>query len=342
VILKGHHFVLKLLRIGSAVVAGITCGGVGLTLTRRKVPPFITWLQRKRRSMTIWKNYCLAKSLPEALQALADAPGPARLIAGGTDLLLDLQQGRHPPVHTLVDVTRIPEMTILEIRQDRLFVGGAVPLNQVVDSPLIQQHAQALYEAASLIGGPQVRNTATLGGNVAHALPAGDGTIALLALEAMAEVASQQGCRSVPMRELFLGPGRSALQERGEVLVGFYLPLHKPGYGSAFQRIMRPQGVAIAILNMAVWVYREGDLIADLRIAVGPSGPMPFRALAAEQSLRSQPFSQSGIERALEALLGEARFRTSPHRATVVYRQEMARVLLEDTLQTAWQRSVEE
>jgi carbon-monoxide dehydrogenase medium subunit len=157
----------------------------------------------------------------------------------------------------------------------------------------------------------------------------------------MAEVASQQGCRLVPMRDLFLGPGRSALQASTEVLVGFYLPLCMPGHGSAFQRIMRPQGVAIAILNMAVWVYREGDRIADVRIAVGPSGPMPFRALAAEQSLRSQPFSQSGIERALEALLGEARFRTSPHRATVVYRQEMARVLLEDTLQTAWQRSVE-
>jgi CO/xanthine dehydrogenase FAD-binding subunit len=341
VILKGLHFVLKLQHIGSAVVAGIPCGGVGLTLTRRKVPPFITWLQRKRRSMTIWKNYYLPKSLPEALQALADAPGPARLIAGGTDLLLDLQQGRHPPVHTLIDVTRIPEMTALEIRQDRLFVGGAVPLNQVVGSSLVQRHAQALSEAASLIGGPQVRNTATLGGNVAHALPAGDGTIALLALDALAEVASQQGCRLVPMRDLFIGPGRSALQPRGEVLVGFYLPLRKPWHGSAFQRIMRPQGVAIAILNMAVWLHREADRIVDVHIAVGPSGPTPFRALAAEGSLRSQPFSQAGIERALEALLDEARFRTSPHRATIVYRREMAWVLLEDSLQQAWQRAVE-
>ena len=164
--------------------------------------------------MTIWTNYCLAKSLPEALQALADAPGPARLIAGGTDLLLDLQQGRHPPLNTLVDVTRIPEMTALEIRQDRLYVGAAVPLNQVVASALVQEHAQALYEAASLIGGPQVRNTATLGGNVAHALPAGDGTIALLALDALAEVASQKGCRLVPIQDLFIGPGRSALQDR--------------------------------------------------------------------------------------------------------------------------------
>jgi CO/xanthine dehydrogenase FAD-binding subunit len=94
-------------------------------------------------------------------------------------------------------------------------------------------------------------------------------------------------------------------------------------------------------LNMAVWLHREADRIVDVHIAVGPSGPTPFRALAAEGSLRSQPFSQAGIERALEALLDEARFRTSPHRATIVYRREMAWVLLEDSLQQAWQRAVE-
>jgi carbon-monoxide dehydrogenase medium subunit len=292
--------------------------------------------------MTLWKNYHNAKSLIDALQALAEAPGPARLIAGGTDLLLDLQQARHPPVHTLVDVTRIPEMTALEIRQDRLFVGAAVPLNQVVASPIVQIHAQALFEAASLIGGPQVRNTATLGGNVAHALPAGDGTIALLALDALAEVASQQGCRLVPMQELFLGPGHSALQGRLEMLVGFHLPLRQSGQGSAFQRVMRPQGVAIAILNMAVWLHRAGERVMDLRIAVGPSGPTPSRALAAEQALCSQTLSDERIEQALEVLLGESRFRTSPHRATLTYRREMAGVLLKDTLQSAWQRADED
>lgn len=291
--------------------------------------------------MTLWKNYYNAKSLPDALQALADAPGPARLISGGTDLLLDLQQGRHPPVHTLIDVSHIPEMTVLEIRQDQLFVGAAAPISLVIASRIVNQNAQALVEAASLIGGPQVRNTATLGGNVAHALPAGDGTIALLALDALAEVANQQGCRLLPMQELFLGPGRSALQASCEVLVGFHLPLRHPGRGSAFRRIMRPQGVAIAILNMAVWLHREGDGVVDVRIAIGPSGPTPFRALAAEQALRSQTFSDERIEQALEALLRDARFRTSPHRATATYRQEMAGVLLRDTLQSAWQRAAD-
>lgn len=291
--------------------------------------------------MTFWKYYHLAKNIPDALHVLTQAPGPARLISGGTDLLLDLQQGRHSPVHTLVDVTHVPEMSIIEIRQDRLFVGAAVPLNSVVASPLVQRHGQVLVEAAGLIGGPQVRNTATLGGNVAHALPAGDGTIALLALEASAEVANQRGLRQVPMRELFLGPGRSALDPQNDMLVGFYLPLRSTGQGSAFKRVMRPQGVAIAILNSAVWVQREGERIAGIRIAMGPAGPTPFRALAAEETLRMQLMNEESVRRAIETLLAEARFRTSPHRATLEYRREMANILLTDTLTLAWHRTFE-
>jgi carbon-monoxide dehydrogenase medium subunit len=289
--------------------------------------------------MTIWNHYHLAKNIPDALEALSKAPGSARLVAGGTDLLLDLQQGRHPPIHTLVDITRVPEMTVLEVRREQLYVGAAVPLNQVVASPLVLQHAQALLEAAGLIGGPQVRNTATLGGNVAHALPAGDGTIALLALDAQAEIADLTGCRQVPLSELFAGPGRSTLDLRRELLAGFYLPLRQAGQASAFERVMRPQGVAIAILNLAVWLQRQDDLIADIRIAVGPSGPIPFRASAAEAALRSKPMGEGAITEAIQALLGEARFRTSPHRATAEYRQDMSGVLLRHTLAAAWERS---
>ncbi len=116
--------------------------------------------------MTFWQNYHLANDITDALQTLADAPGEASFIAGGTDLLLDIQQGRHPHVHTLIDVTQIPELCQLEVREKDLYIGAAVPLNRVKDSPVAQWHARALAEAAALIGGPQVRNTATLGGNV--------------------------------------------------------------------------------------------------------------------------------------------------------------------------------
>src|SRR5512142_775237 len=140
--------------------------------------------------MNLWQEYLLPTNLSQALQAFAEAPGPVLPIAGGTDLLLDLEQGHHAPVHTLVDVTSIAEMTVLEARGNELFVGAAVPVNRIVLDPLAGAHAQALTEACNLIAGPQVRNVATLGGNVAHALPAADGTIALLALSAQAEIAS--------------------------------------------------------------------------------------------------------------------------------------------------------
>jgi CO/xanthine dehydrogenase FAD-binding subunit len=289
--------------------------------------------------MTLWKEYYLPQNIDDALKSLASAPGPVSLVAGGTDLLLDLQQGRHAPVHTLVDVSAIQELKVLEIRQGRLFVGAAVPLNRIVASPLVAEHAQALVEAAGLIGGPQVRNTATLGGNVGHALPAADGTISLLALDAQAEIADAGGCRQVPLLELFLGPGRSTLVPGKEILVGFYLPLRASGEASAFRRVMRPQGVAIAILNMSVWVRRQEDLISEIRIGIGPAGTTPKRARSTEGILRGKPFAEQDLAQALDALLAETHFRTSPHRSTAEYRHHLAGVLLKETLSAAWDRT---
>jgi len=289
--------------------------------------------------MNLWQNYHLAQSVSDALQTLAAAPGDTQIIAGGTDLLLDLQQGRHDPVHTLVDVTAIPAMTALEIRDGELFIGAAVPHKKITTSPLIQEHCYALAVASGLIGGPQVRNTATIGGNIAHALPAADGTIALMALDAQAEVADVSETRRIPLTEVFLGPGKSSLDPKNEILTGFYMGLRQPGQASAFQRIMRPQGVAIAILNLAVWLHREGEILTDIRIAVGPSGPVPRRMLAAEDVLRGQALTDATLEAAYQTLLGEASFRTSKHRATKEYRQKMAEVLLAETLKDAFQRS---
>ena len=294
--------------------------------------------------MPFWKYYLLPETVNEALQALAEAPGPARLIAGGTDLLLDLQQGRHPPVDTLVDITSINELKSLEVREERLFIGAAVSVNKIVSSSLVKEHAQALVEACDLMGGPQVRNTATLGGNVAHALPAADGTIALLALNAQAEVARVEERCTMPVSDLFLGPGRSKLNPKRELLVGFYLPLRKEYEASAFKRVMRPQGVALPILNMAAWIRRSGEggnpeEVADLRLAVGPAGPTPRRAIAAERFLRGKTFDRSLFLPSLEVLLSESHFRTSPHRASADYRRHLTGVLLESALTTAWDRT---
>jgi xanthine dehydrogenase FAD-binding subunit len=288
--------------------------------------------------MNLWQEYKRPASIAEAVQDLTSAPGPALPIAGGTDLLLDLKQGRHTPVHTLVDLTFIPEMNALELRGDELFIGAAVPVNRIVLDPLVRLYAQALVEACDLIAGPQVRNTATLGGNVAHALPAADGTIALTALDTYAEIAGVTGTRRMPFTSLFLGPGRSAVDNNREIIVGFYLKQTHPGQDSAFKRIMRPQGVALPILNCAVWLERLGDVVREAHIALGPGGGTPFRATDAENILRGQPLNSETFDRSLTALLDQAHFRTSARRASAEYRRHIVGVLFKDTLEEAWSR----
>jgi carbon-monoxide dehydrogenase medium subunit len=296
--------------------------------------------------MNLWQNYIRPKNLSEAMDAFAHAPRPLVPIAGGTDLLLDLEQGRHSPVQTLLDVTSIEEMNRLEITGDELFIGASVPVNRVALDPLTVAHAQALTEACDLIAGPQVRNVATLGGNVAHALPAADGTIALLALDAEAEIASATGTRRIPFQELFLGPGKSSLKHGEELIVGFYIPTQKTlrdskslRVSSCFKRLMRPQGVALPILNCAVWLERENDTIKDIRIAVGPGGGTPFRATQAEAILRGQTLNNETFESALEALLSQAQFRTSARRASSDYRRYIVSGLFRDVTESAWGRT---
>ncbi len=288
--------------------------------------------------MNLWQEYKRPASITEAIQALTTASGPVMPIAGGTDLLLDLKQGRHAPIHTLIDLTFVPEMSLLELRGDELYIGAAVPVNRVALDPLTGTHAQALVEACNLIAGPQVRNTATLGGNVAHALPAADGTIALTALEAQAEVASPAGTRRMPFTSLFLGPGKSAIDKTKEIIVGFYLPITRTHQASCFKRIMRPQGVALPILNCAVWLEREGDTVKDIHIAVGPGSSTPFRATEAEATLRGQSATSDALNRTIESLLGQAKFRTSARRASAEYRRHIVGGLFSDVFESAWSR----
>ena len=289
--------------------------------------------------MKLCRNYHRAIDVPDALAALASAPQPARPVAGGTDMLLELRQGKKPPVETLVDITGVPEMCLIEHRGEEIFLGAAVPHNQITSSALLREHTQALVQACGLIGGPQVRNIATLGGNVAHALPAADGTIALFALDAQAEVASKLGRRRVKMDELFKGPGESALIETRELLVGFYLPLRPKGSASAFHRVMRPQGVAIAILNMALWLQREDDHIVDIRLSAGPVGRVPRRLQGTEDAIRGLRMEEVDIPQVGMVLLDEVSLRTSRHRATSEYRKHLAVGLLKQTLSSAWQQA---
>ncbi len=293
--------------------------------------------------MSLWQQYLRPQNLADALNALSavgDSGESVAVIAGGTDLILDLDQGRHAAVETLIDVTAVEEM--LEIRQEGHFIhiGAAVPLREVIDHALVRANATALVEACELIGGPQVRNVATLGGNVAHALPAADGTIALLALGAETQVVSANGERWTSLEELFVSPGQPSFNRANELIVRFRIPALREDESSAFRRVMRPQGVAIAILNMAARLRVDSSgIVQDLGLAIGPAGPRPLRARAAERAIVGNALDEATFSRALEALSGEVSLRTSPHRATKEYRSHLLESLLRQTLEAATPRA---
>jgi len=294
--------------------------------------------------MPLWENYYLAGTVDEAISRLAHHAGAARVVAGGTDLLLELDQGRRPPVAALVDVTRVPEMRAVAERDGWIYVGAGVTHTAIVASPLLTRQATCLVESCGVIGGPQVRNVATLGGNVAHALPAGDGTISLVALAAEAEVAGPAGRSWRPMAELFKGPGQSAVDCTRELIVQFRFRPPGPGAATAFKRIMRPQGVALPILGMAVWLQAAKSgadpvVVESIRIATGPAGPTPLRAAKTEAFLAGRRLDETTLAEAAECLETEVRLRTSPHRATREYRRELLAPLIERALRLAAYRA---
>lgn len=295
--------------------------------------------------MLTYRHYDMPTTVEEAVSLLANYAGGARIIAGGTDLMLDLQYGEktyHEAVDALVDVTRIPEMTQIRQNDGYFYIGAAATHTTIVQSAMLEAGATCLVESCGVVGGPQVRNVGTLGGNVAHALPAADGTTSLVALHAEAEVAWHDGRREwTPIAALFKGAGVSALDSHYDVLVQFRVKKAEDGEGSAFKRIMRPQGVALPVLGCAVWVKLNNAKThyEETRVCVSPVAQTPHRASTIETALREQPIGDETLEAAVQAAHQSLRPRTSKYRATAEYRDHMIETLLRRALPLATERA---
>lgn len=296
--------------------------------------------------MALWQSYHIPSTVGEALRLLRQYEGRAQIIAGGTDLILDMQSQEHASLDALVDVTRIDGLDTIRVEDQWVVVGAAATHYQIERSSLVRQHGRALVESCSVVGGPQVRNVATLGGNVAHALPAADGTIGLLALGAEVQVCTLHedgvvGRLWQPLLSIFAGPGRNTLN-MNQMLSGFRFPVLQPRQASAFDRIMRPQGIALPILGVAAQVALDetGERLTAATLAIGPAGPVPFRATQAEAVLiGGAPFSDALLQAAVASAQAQAQLRTSRHRASKEYRHEMVAVLLRRVLTRAVARA---
>jgi len=280
----------------------------------------------------VWRDYVFASSVDHALQLLSRYEGEARLIAGGTDLVIQCQRGECP-AGVLVDVTRMPGLDRIEERDGWITLGATVTHAQAAASALVREKGGLLAEACGIIGGPQIRNVGTLVGNLVTALPAADGALALVALEGEAEVATQSGRRRLPLSELHEGVGICRVNPGLEMITQLRFRALGQEYRWAHQRIARRKVHALPILNVAVvGAIREGRF-ADVRIAVGPVAVKPLRVGESEALLEGQPAEPGIIRRAAETAASLCHPRDSLLRGSGEYRQALVGVLVRRALE---------
>lgn len=280
-------------------------------------------------------EYHSPKSLGEALALLAKHGSEARILAGGTDLLVDMKQRLIEPKH-LIDIKRIPELRLLREDPGGFMIGSAVKLRELERSEAIKERLPLLHEAISTMGSVQVRNMATIGGNLCRASPSADASVALLALDAEAQITGPEETRRVPLEGFFLGP-RATILGQDEILTGVYVPHPPEGAGSSFIKVGRTS-LDLAIVNIAVVLGLRGGSIDHCRIAMGAVAPKPIRLRKVEEFLLGRELT-SGV---LEEAAGMVEASINPItdiRATADYRREASKALLRDALRTAMERS---
>ena len=281
--------------------------------------------------------YESAASLDEAVATLARLGPGARVLAGGTDLLPQIKEHVvEPPAVLALGV--IPELQVLESTPDGgLRIGAMVRMRVLERSPLVQGRYEAVAEGAKLVGSVQIRNLATLGGNVCNAAPSADVVPALVAFGGEAVAVGPGGRRTLPLEGFFLGPRRTAL-EPGELLVEVRLPAPPPRTGSAYRRHTPRMEMDIAVAGSAAVVTLEDGRIADARICLASVAPTPVRAPSAEAVLRGAEPTDDVLRRAAQAAAGDCT-PISDVRGSEDYRRHLVAVLTERVLRSAITRA---
>ncbi len=268
----------------------------------------------------------MPRTLPEALDMLAeDAPSVAPL-AGGTNLIPDMRSGRHRP-GVLVNIAGLDELRGIRRENGQVVVGGGVTIAELLDDALIAELAPVLRQGAAVLASPLVRNRATVGGNLADASPAADTAPPLLALGAEVELASKEGTRRVPLEEFFVHVRRT-VREPHEVLSSVRWPVPPPGSVGRFRKLALRRADAISVLSVAVMVEPGGDgRCGQARIALGAVAPTPIRVHPAEDALRGQKLTAGAIAEAAR-LAAEAARPIDDIRGSAGYRQRVVEVLV--------------
>jgi len=272
----------------------------------------------------VWERYCAPTQLDEALSLLALHQAEARVIAGGTDLLLEIERKLRAP-HALIDITRIPGLDEIRLQDGVFHLGPLVTHNQAAASPLLVERAYPLARACWEVGAPQIRNRGTLAGNLITASPANDTIAPLWALGASVTLKSTQGERTLPFDQFFKGVRKTALQP-DEMLADISFPAMSAGERGAFIKLGLRKTQAISIVNAAAVLGFEGDLVRTARITFGSVAPTLVRAPEAEGFLVGKRLAEETILEAGELATRAAR-PIGDIRSPADYRADMVRVL---------------
>lgn len=284
-------------------------------------------------------EYAAPKNLDEAVALLSSRNGAARPFAGGTDLIDQVRTGRLTP-DVIVDVKKIAELNVLEVGDAGLRLGAAVPCYKIYGNERIRTEYSALADATHIIGGVQIQNRASVGGNLCNSGPAADSTPALIALNALCVIAGPNGRREVPVEQFCTGPGMNVLQP-GEILVELKIPRQPPHSGSHYRRFIPRNEMDIAVVGVgaAVVLDESGRRFASGRIALGAVAPTPLFAERASELLAGQEVSEESIAAAADAARAIA-IPIDDMRGTREFRQHITGVLTARVLRAAVERAL--
>lgn len=279
------------------------------------------------------KSYQEANTVREATAILATNSN-LTIIAGGTDVLIKIHGGRLEEAE-LLSIRNIQSLKeIQRLAKGQIQIGALATFTQIANHPILLEHMPILTEAALSMGGPQIRNIATIGGNICNGATSADSASSLFALNAQLKFESNQGERFLPIQEFYLGPGKVALNP-GELLTAFIIaPEDYQGFGGKYIKFAMRKAMDIATLGTAVVCSIEGKVFKEVRIGLGVAGPTPLRCAEAEAFARGKEISSETIAQIGELAVRATNARTS-WRASKEYREHLVKELTQRALKEA-------
>ncbi len=284
-----------------------------------------------------WVEYESPRTVEDAVTLLASGNGRAKILAGGTDVLVQLRAGRGD-ANVIVDIKKIPELMEISLDESEgLTLGAGVPCYQVYENADIQRAYPGLVDSTSLIGGIQIQGRASVGGNLCNSAPSADAIPMLIAYSVTCRIAGPNGVREVAAEDFCTAPGRNVL-EAGEMLVSMHFPVPEENSGARYLRFIPRNEMDIAVAGVGVNVVLDNGDFKSARVALASVAPTPLFVREAGEALAGNPVNDESINAAAQIAKAAAKPITDM-RGTVEYRKHLCEVLTRRALHTAVERA---